>query len=281
METKTPKTDIGDKSRVTAGWFRRIAISILIVLSALSFGLTIISSWIENQILNANNWASLVAPIPKNQAVASSLSAEIVNKFFNESSVQSEIEKTLPSNAAPLAKPLTSIVRNLATRTTQTIVMSNAFQSLWSGANRLAMDTLLSRARGQPGPLDKTASEKFKLNLSGILDTIKSNLGESSKNIPGLTSSQAVEIRTSLKFKTQRISQAVKSIDFLSSVLPLVTLALLIWTIAFSYRRRRTLMSIALALVTVMLVEIIALHAIGNTVVSAVKNPARVDYKIL
>jgi hypothetical protein len=33
-------------------------------------------------------------------------------------------------------------------------------------------------------------------------------------------------------------------------------------------------MSIAVALVTVMLVEIIALHAIGNTVVGAVKNPA-------
>src|SRR5438045_3100633 len=90
--------------------------------------------WTERQILTTDNWIKIVGPLPKNEAVASSLSDYSVNQLFTNIDLEAKITQALPDKAAFLAPPL---VDRLETRTkdfTQKIIQSDRFSAIWISA---------------------------------------------------------------------------------------------------------------------------------------------------
>src|SRR4051812_25068299 len=67
--------------------------------------------WTERQLLTTDNWVKLVAPMPKDNSVATALSTYSVNKLFTEADLETKIEQVLPPQAALLLQPLPSSCR--------------------------------------------------------------------------------------------------------------------------------------------------------------------------
>jgi hypothetical protein len=257
-------------------WWRRLAIGILIGVAGLALAAYVPVHWAERQVLNTDNWVALVSPWPKNPKVATALGNYISNQVFVTPAVQQKISDALPPRAGFLAGPLAGQLKTLTDNTARKLVASDAFQTIWTGANRAAMNRLLGSARGQTPPLQAKINQKFDIDISGSSGKLSQSLGKAAEAIPALqpASQKVIDVSTDLKTRPKRVQQFVKTTDTLARVLPMLAIAALLSALALSSRRRRTLMTGATTILVFMLLELIALKWLRQTTLEQVHNPA-------
>ncbi len=253
-----------------------LQISIVILLAAVGCAAVIgysVAHWAERQILTTDNWVATVAPLPQTPVVASALSNYVTTQIFANVPVQQEITDALPPKAAFLASPLTSQLQSLTNKIANRVITSDNFETVWTVANRTAMNRLTSNARGQTQPLGAKLEQKFSLNLNDIKSTLQSKLGTSASALPALNTNggKALTISTDLKAKRERVWGYIRDIDYLSAVLPFVVIASFLGALAFARNRRRALLAISGATIVLLLLELIAIKSLHQEVLNQVK----------
>ncbi len=271
------------QNNVWANRVRVMGISLLILVGSAAFSLYVIAHWVERQIFDTDNWVALVSPLPKQPVVSTALGSYISDKVFEAVPVKQKISDALPPQAVFLAGPLTDQLQNLTTTTSQKIVASDGFQTLWSGANRLAMDRLVTTARGQTPPLQAKVNERFDINISDSVAQLRTALGNAAEAIPALQplANRDIEVSTDLHAKPRRFHDVVRAVDTLVVVLPFAAIACFLFALALSYRRRRTVITITFVLIGCMLLELILLRLGKQETLNAVhdsSNLAAVGY---
>jgi hypothetical protein len=276
---KTVGTESTARSHGWRRWLRGTAIFILAAIGCLAFSAFILVHWVEKQVLTTDNWVAMVSPLPKQPVVSNALGSFISEKVFTATDVQQKISDALPPKAGFLAGPLTSQVQNITTKTSQRVVASDGFQTIWTGANRAAMNRLLTTARGQTPPLQARLNEKFDLNISDVEGQLSKALGGAASAIPALqpASKKALDVTTDLKAKPRKIHQVIRAADYLAAVLPLLVIAALMWAFAWSRRRRHTGLTITFTIIALMLLELIALKWLRQETLNQVHNPSNLN----
>ncbi|HSW84991.1 MAG TPA: hypothetical protein VLF79_00040 [Candidatus Saccharimonadales bacterium] len=278
MPNKTSKASAkSDKTTSHRMWSHRLRqalIVVLICLGGLAFAGFILTHWAQRQVLTPDNWVALVEPLPKQPVVSDALGSYLAVKLFANVPIEQEVKDALPPRAAFLSKPLSDQLKSITTKVAQRAVASDAFQSIWASANRAALNRALAQARGQSTSVQKKANEKFKINLGDIRSQIADKLGGTAVAIPALqpTSKAPLDVSTDLKAKPNKLHQAIKLIDFLASVLPLIILACVIWALALAYNRRQTFVIILAVFVVVMLLELILVRVARGQLLDQVHN---------
>lgn len=258
--------------------FQRILSALLAVVCCLAVGSYITAHWVGDQILNTDNWVALVTPLPKEPVVSEALGAYIGKRVFSLADVEQRITNVLPPRADIIAAPIASQLESITVSTSKKVVASDNFQTLWSGANRLAMNRMLAQARGEPTTLQKRLNERFNLNLNGVNGQLRDKLGSAAAAIPALqpASEKAVALSVSLQAKRERLAQFVRSVDYSVAVLPMTTVAAFCGAMALSPKRRRTAMGIAAGCIVVLLLELIAVKVGRQRILGLVQDPANV-----
>jgi hypothetical protein len=242
-------------------WLRAIGVLLLLVVASVAFTGYVAVRWMEKEVLNTNHWIAMVGPLPKEPVVSDALGKYIGLQVFDQPSVESRITEALPPRADFLAGPLAGQLQTVTVTASQRLVASDAFQSIWEGANRVAMNRLLATARGQTPPLQARVNERFDVNLSEAGGNLRGALGKVSTAIPALqpASQKAIDLSTDLKARPTKVHQAIRTADTLYAVLPLVVVAAFLAALAMSHRRRRTIILAATLAIVLLLVELIAL----------------------
>jgi hypothetical protein len=246
------------------------------ILAGLAFGIYILVRYVERQILTTDNYVTMVSTLPKDTRVSTALGNYIGNAVFDSQSVETKITQALPPRADFLAAPLTSQLQSLTNKTAQKIVASDAFLTVWTGANRAAMNRLVATSRGQPTPLQQRINQRFNLNLGDSRGRLSAALGSAAGAIPALqpTSQKVLALSTDLKTRPRRLQQVVKTTDSLSAILPFVIIGSLLAAIALSYRRRLTLLYTSIGVIVLALIELIAIRWLRGYTLDQIKNPA-------
>ncbi len=252
---------------------RLIAVVVLSTVGCLALINFTFVHWIERQILTVDNWVATVSPLPQTPVVATALGNYVTTQIFANVPVKQEIANALPPKADFLASPLASQLQSLTNKIANRVIMSDNFQTIWVAANRTAMTRLVSNARGQTQPLGSKLDQKFNLNLNSIKNSINSKLGTSASALPSLNinTGKVLAVTTDLKTKREHVWQYIRTIDFMSAVLPLVMLASFLSALAFAYSRRRTLLTIAGVSVVLLLLQLIAIKSLRQEVLDQVK----------
>ena len=258
---------------------RALLIGLFITVGTLGLSLYVVVYWAEKQVFTTDNWVELVSPLPKNEAVANSLGNYITDQIFNEEDVQKRVSNALPPEASFLAGPLTQQLEELTTRASQRFVSRDAFQTIWAGANRIAMERLLSTARGDTPPLQAKVNEKFNLNLSDTTGELKQILGTASEAIPALqpASEEAVVVATDLRTRADTLRRVVRTTDNLAALLPAALLASFLVALALSKRRRRTALTISVVVIVAMLLELVGIKWLRQETLDLVNNPSNLS----
>ena len=259
------------------GWqkrFKLVSVGFLIGLGSLCFGLFVLTHWVERQLLTPDNWVTLVAPLPRQPVVSTALGSYITVQLFKNVPIQQEIADALPPKAAFLASPLSDQLESVTTKLTQRVVASDSFQTVWTAANRVALEHLLASARGQSSPVSNRVDQKFDINLADIKSTLKEKLGGTSAAIPSLLSSggNPIDLSVDLKESTRQVRQSVRAVDFLAVVLPFICLASFVWALALSDHRRRTTAIILVTVILIILIELILVKVLRQQVLGQVQN---------
>ena len=271
------------KSTVTShphrGWgsrLRSVGIGFLLIVGCLGFGVYVVVHWAEHQILNTDNWVALVSPLPKQPVVYTALGSYVSKQVFAPAQIEKEITDALPERASFLASPLTDQLQNLTTRLSQKVISSDAFQTVWTGANRLAMNRLLTKARGTESSPQAKVHDKFDIDISSVASQLKERLGSSATAIPALQSANkpTIKLDADLQSKPRRIHQAVRAVDNLATTLPLFVIACWLGALALSHKRRRTAIKLAVVLVVVILLELVAIKWGRQEILNQVRDQA-------
>ncbi len=272
-----PKPKKSETEARTVNWIEMLRFGIVGLLAAVGCAALFMytaAHWVERQILTTDNWVATVAPLPQNPTVSSALSNYVTTQIFTNVPVEQQIKEALPPRAAFLASPLTSQLQSLTNKIANRVITSDNFTTIWTAANRKAMDRLTSNARGQSQTLGAKAEQKFNLDLNDVKSKISDKLGgDTASAIPTLkvNAGKAIAITTDLKAKRDQVWSYIRDIDYLSAVLPFVIFAAFMGALAFANKRRRTVMIIAISSIVLLLLEIITIKQIKQSVLSQVK----------
>lgn len=265
---------MGLRWRNTREKLRSATVGLLIALGSIGLGVYAVVYWAEKHVLTPDNWVAMVAPLPRQPVVYTALGNHISEQLFSAAPVQQRITDALPPQASFLAGPLTSQLQTLTTRAAQQLVASDGFQSIWTGANQLAMERLVATARGETPPLQERINQRFNINLAGAGEKLGGALGTAAEAIPALqpAADKAASISADLQARPRRIHAIIRATDFLAAILPLFIAASLLGALALSRQRRRTTLTIGIAVITAMLLELVALKWLRNNVLDRVRN---------
>jgi hypothetical protein len=272
-DTLAKKLDRREIRRQRGGVFRRIAVTVLIVLTVILIPVAATVTWAHQTVLNTNRYVATVAPLASNPTITSAVAVQVTNQIYAAVDPQPRIKAILPPKAAPLAGPIASGFKTVLGDGVRKVVTSPHFAQLWTTANRFASAKLVAVLRNK-APAIQTQGNNVVLNLVPLLnDAIKqvstqiSGLTGKNIAIPAISgnelpSAACKKISTALNrpvpatcgqivlfpaSKLKAAQQAVGRFDSITLLLLILAPVLFLLTLALSRTRRRTLLQLTFA----------------------------------
>src|SRR3954451_20246796 len=130
---------------------RRIAIWTLIVGASILGFVSILTTWVDRQMLDNHAWTNASTQVIQSKEVRTSLSTYLVNQLYESVDVAGSLEQQLPANLKQLAEPIASALRQPATATAASILARPRVQQLWINATSLAHEKLVNVLENKTG----------------------------------------------------------------------------------------------------------------------------------
>ena len=223
--------------------WRRILAVVLIVLSCVLTPVTVMALWLHDDLLDTDGYVNTITPLAENEEILQAVSVRLTNALFENVDVETLAEEELPSRIAFLAGPLTDALEDFTQDAVLDFLQSERFRSLWEQINRLA-HTQINKALTGGGELVSTEEGKVVLDLTPLVDRVRSELDDR-----GVTIFDDVSIDPArLQFELidarglEGAQSAVRLLDTLRWVLPVLVLVLGAAGVLLARSRRRMLM---------------------------------------
>src|SRR3954452_18234085 len=115
----------------------RIVVPALLTVATILAVLAVLAVWANRQALNADNWANTSAAVLADPTVKHQVADYLVDEVYANVDVAGQLRAALPPRLQPLAGPAAGGLRQLATRTTLTLLGRPRVEKAWKEANRI------------------------------------------------------------------------------------------------------------------------------------------------
>ncbi|MFD3491964.1 hypothetical protein ACFWWB_15560 [Streptomyces sp. NPDC058690] len=246
LEARTPA-----RSRPRIGSFFAV---LLILVAAVLTPLSIVAAWAKNDIGDTDRYVAMVKPLASDPDVQAAVSNRVTDVVMTHLDVHALLEQVAPADRPVVDKalgrlsgPITTGVSNFVHGTVDRFVTSDAFEKVWVALNRDAHAAAVKALTGSGGGAVKLTNDTVVIDLAPVIDRVKQLLVDH-----GLTIAAKIpEIHTDFTVLTSdAIGKAKKGFRLLQIVgfwLPLLTLVLAAGGVLLAVRRRRALVTAALA----------------------------------
>ena len=226
--------------------------------------LAIFAVWANRQMLNPDNWANTSTKLLQNEDVRDATSNYLVNQLYANVNVEQELKAKLPTQLAPLAGPLSGALHSLADEAAKRALASPRVQEVWKRANRAADQSFVTIVNGGKGAVAITGGQ-VTLNLALVVSDITNRLGlpNVSSKLPASVAHLKILKSNQLKL-VQDIGKTLKSLALLLTIIVPLLYALAIG-LARGFRRR-TLMTVGIAILAAGIVVFLARNILVNQV---------------
>jgi hypothetical protein len=248
---------------------RRVSAWVLVVLASLLIPVSVISVWAINTLTDTDKYVSTMAPLATNQVIVDRLAQKSTDELFSSHVVENKVTAALPTKAKPLVQPLVTqlhsyVYNNLALK----VFESPKFSQLWNGLNRRSHQAVIDVLTGKQSPLTKKleVGGAIVLNVSPAIDNVIKKADAHGipyfnplKSILGSGKSLTVTILS--KNQVSEFSGLFNLVVKLKWAIPIIALVLGILAVVLALERRKTLLrwAIGVALMTVLLLGVLAL----------------------
>jgi hypothetical protein len=248
---------------------RRAAVWALIVTASLIGVLSVVSSWVNQQVLDNQSWRSASARLIQDPQVRSTLSTYLVDELYSNIDVGAELEQQLPNNLKALAGPVSAALRQPATEAVGRLLVSPRVQQLWVDASGTAHQKLVNVLENKTGSGIATGKGVVTVNLGVLVRELGNDLGLPSAALDKLPADTGVitVMRSDQLGTAQNVVQGVKVLDAWLSVVVMILFGIAIY-VARGFRRE-TLRNIGWAFVLVGLTLLVLRRVGGDYVVNS------------
>jgi hypothetical protein len=230
---------VAERRRDTKG--RKLARGVLLVTAGILLVLSVVSVWTRNFLLNTDRYVETVAPLADDPEIQEAASARIADEVTKAIDVESILDDLLPSGAgAVLAGPIESALGSAVDTASARVLDSDAFQTVWDEANRIAHVQVRRLLTGD-GNIE-VLNGRVVLDLTPIIQNVLSELEDRGigivKNIP--INQVAIQLNLFNADSLEQVRSATDLLQKLSYVLPILMIICIAAAVWLSRDRRRT-----------------------------------------
>jgi hypothetical protein len=254
------------RTRGRGRWAGAIA---LMLVAALIAPLSAVARWTHSNLLDTDEYVAMVAPLAENPAVQQEISARITDAVFEALRVEELTQQTLeaiaerprvegvterlPVELGSFAEPITNAIHGFTLEQVSRLVASDTFEDAWVAANRQAHASLVAALTGETRAGVTVTDGRVSVSLGPFIEAIKPVLVE--RGVPFADRIPVVDAQFVL-LESRALSNAqsaLRLLDLLRWVLPVMAILLLVGGVLLAPSRRRGLL-IGASMVVVSLV---------------------------
>jgi hypothetical protein len=252
---------------------RRVVIWTLIVAaSLLAFG-SVLTTWVDRQMLDTQSWEEASAELIQDPEVRDAISVFLVDELYENVDVAAGLGERLPGDLKPLAGPLAGALRQPATDAVDRLLDSPRVQQLWINASVTAQEKLSNVLEDETGAGITTGDGVVTVNLGELVQALGAELGLPDTALDRLPD-DAGEFTLMRSDQLAAAQSGVRAVGVLSTLLLVLVLGMYALAILLAGgERRATLRNIGCAFVIVGLGVLVVRRITGNYAVDALTAP--------
>lgn len=253
---------------------RRVLIWTLIVAASLIGLGSVLTAWVDRQMLDNQSWADASAELIQDPEVREAVSVYLVDELYANVDVADGLEQRLPNNLQALAAPIAGALREPATEAVDRLLESPRLQKLWIDASSTAQEKLLNVLEDKTGFGITTGNGVVTLDLGELVRSLGSELGLPESALDRIPAG-AGDLEIMRSDQLDAAQAGVRSIRVLSTWLLVVVLGLLALAVYLARgERRQTLRNIGCAFLLVGFTVLVVRRVAGHQVVDALAQPS-------
>ena len=253
---------------------RRAAVWILVVLASLIAVASVLTTWVDRQMLDSRSWADASAEMIQDPEIREALSVYLVDQLYANVDVPAALEERLPPDLDRLAGPLAGGLRQPATDAVDRLLEAPRVQQLFVDASSTAQEKLVNVLEDRTGAGITTGNGEVTLQLGELVRSLGAELGLSAATLDRIPP-DAGELEIMSSDRLGAAQAAVRSLRVLSTWLLVLVLGLYALAIFLARgARRETLRNVGWALVVVGLTVLAVRRLAGAYAVDALTQPS-------
>ena len=253
---------------------RRALVWALIVLASLIAIGSVMTTWVDRQMLDEESWRTASAELIEDPAVRDAVSVYLVDELYDNVDIASALGERLPEELRPLAGTVAGALREPATDAVKRLLDSPRIQELWVDASSLAQQKLINVLEDKTGFGISTGDGVVTLDLGELVHELGTELGLSQSVLDRLPSDTGV-ITVMRSDRLATAQAAVKTVRVLSTALLVLVLGLYALAVYLAPGdRRRTLRNIGWSLVLVGLAVLVTRRLAGQYAIDSLTSPS-------
>ncbi|MCM1973918.1 hypothetical protein [Streptomyces sp. G1] len=234
-------------------WARSTLATVLIVLGCVLAPLGAVAAWTASIVGDTGRYVDTVEPLARDKDIQNAVANRVTDAVMDHLDVPALLAET-PVADRPLVEKalgrlgpsLQSAVRSFVHDKAQAVVASDAFDRIWTDANRRIHDAVVKALTGEGGGTVKIEGDKVTIDLGPVVEEVKNRLVDSgltvAKNIP--------EVHTDFTVvQSEDIGRArtgFRLLELAGVWLPVISVLLIAGGVALSAHRRKALVAGAL-----------------------------------
>jgi hypothetical protein len=252
---------------------RRIVIWTLVVLATVLALVSILTTWVNRQMLDDAAWNRATTRIVQDPKVQAAIATYTVNQLYQHVDVGQALSERLPPNLKRLGPPLAGALEQPATQGVARLLQRPRVQQLFLRASAIAHEKLVNVLENKTGFGVSTGSGVVTLDIHAMVVEVGTELGLPPDALARLPATAG----TITLMKSDQLSAAqagVQAIHVLSVWLLVAVLALYgiaIWLARGA--RRATLRNAGIGLALVGLLVLVIRGLLGNYITTSLASP--------
>ena len=252
---------------------RRILIWTLVVLASVLAIVSILTTWVNRQMLDNTAWQKATTKVIEDPQVQTAIATYAVNQLYDNVDVAQALEQRLPKNLQRLAPPLAGALEQPATQGVTFLLQRPRIQQAFLTASALAHEKLVNVLENKTGHGISTGNGVVTLDLHQLIVQLGTRLGLPQNALAQIPA----DAGTVTLLKSDQLSAAqagVQAVRVLSAWLLVGVLFLYGLAIYLARgRRRATLRNAGVGLALVGLLILVIRTLLGNYLTGALASP--------
>ena len=252
---------------------RKIVVWVLVVLGTLLALVSILTTWVNRQMLDNTAWNNATSQVIQDPQVQTALATYTVNQLYANVNVAQALENRLPSQLDPLAPTLAGALQQPAIQGVKLALERPRIQQLFIRVSGIAHQKLVNVLENKTGYGISTGNGDVTLNLHELVVEVGTDLGLSASTLAKLpgTAGTITLMKSDQLATAQTGVQALRVLSAWLLVAVLVLYGVAIWLARGA--RRATLRNAGIGLALVGILVLVLRKLLGNYITGALAKP--------
>ncbi|MEU6947738.1 hypothetical protein ABZ957_21250 [Streptomyces sp. NPDC046316] len=227
--------------------------ALLIVLGCVLAPLGIVAAWTADEVGDTDRYVETVAPLASDPDVQAAVANRVTGAVMEHIDLKDLLEGVAPEQRPLLEKALGRLgdslegaVRSFVHEKAEEVVSSDAFETVWTDANRAIHTSVVRALTGSGEGAVQIKNDTVTLDLAPVIERVKTRLVDS-----GLTVAEKIpEVHTDFTILKSddigKVKTGFRLLQLMGLWLPVIAVLLAAGGVLLSVHRRRSLIAAAL-----------------------------------